>query len=190
MWKLVPALTVRHIMPCMNSTEPLEIYMLPGQMEEEAWPRSPTGLKVEEAMTSADINAELVCPLRTPNFPPGTHNYDPKRHDLIEGVSKCMNSRQEAQAKFNEFREALGSHDEVYTQTQGKKSFERVEITPSDIPNQAPTPRTKVLLDRSGSVGKRQSVVSPATKAAGDRPQRLSTTKWWRPLSFSGTLEG
>ena len=25
-------------MPCMNSTEPLEIYMLPGQMEEEAWP--------------------------------------------------------------------------------------------------------------------------------------------------------
>ena len=36
MWKLVPALTVRHIMPCMNSTEPLEIYMLPGQMEEEA----------------------------------------------------------------------------------------------------------------------------------------------------------
>ena len=62
-------------------------------------------------------------------------------------------------------------------QTQGKKSFERVEITPSYIPNQAPTPRTKVLLDRSGSVGNRQSVVSPATKAAGDRPQRLSTTK-------------
>ena len=124
MWKLVPALTVRHIMPCMNSTEPLEIYMLPGQMEEEAWPRSLIGLKVEEAMTSADINAELVCPLRTPNFPPGTHNYDPKRHDLIEGVSKCMNSRQEAQAKLNEFREALGSHDEVYT--DGSKMNERM----------------------------------------------------------------
>ena len=76
-------------------------------------------------------------------------------------------------------------------QTQGKKSFkERMEITPSYIPNQAPTPRTKVLLDRSGSVGNRQSVVSPATKPAGHRPQRLSTTKWWRPLSFSGTLEG
>ena len=43
----------------------------------------------------------LVCPLRTPNFPPGTHDYDTKRHDLIEGVSKCMISRQEAQAKFN-----------------------------------------------------------------------------------------
>ena len=25
-------------MPCKNSTEPLEIYMLPGQMEEEARP--------------------------------------------------------------------------------------------------------------------------------------------------------
>ena len=34
----VPALTIQHIMPCMNSTGPLEIYMLPGQMGEEAWP--------------------------------------------------------------------------------------------------------------------------------------------------------
>ena len=84
----------------------------------------PIGLKVEEAMTSAEIYDELVCPLRTPNFPPGTHDYDPKRHDLIEGVSKCMISRQEAQAKFNEFREALGSHDEVYT--DGSKMNERV----------------------------------------------------------------
>ena len=73
------------------------------------------GLTVEEAMSSAEINAELVFPLRTPNFPPGTHDYDHKRHDLIEGVSKCMISGQEAQAKFNEFREAQGSHDEVYT---------------------------------------------------------------------------
>ena len=77
-------------------------------------PAPPIGLKVEEAMTSAEINAKLVCPLRTPNFPPGTHDYDPKRHDLIEGVSKCMISGQEAQAKFNEFHEAQGSHDEVF----------------------------------------------------------------------------
>ena len=68
--------------------------------------------------------AELVCPLRTPNFPPVTHDYDPKRHDLIEGVSKCMISGQEAQAKFNEFHEAQGSHDEVYT--DGSKMNERV----------------------------------------------------------------
>ena len=46
------------------------------------------------------------------NFPPGTNDYDPKR---LEGVTKCMISGQEAQAKFNEFREAQGSHDEVYT---------------------------------------------------------------------------
>ena len=87
-------------------------------------PAPPIGLKVEEAMTSAEINAELVCPLRTPNFPPGTHDYDPKRHGLIEGVSKCMISGQEAQAKFNEFREAQGSDDEVYT--DGSKMKERV----------------------------------------------------------------
>ena len=87
-------------------------------------PAPPIGLKVEEAMTLAEINTELVCPLRTPNFPPGTHDYDPKRHDLIEGVSKCMISRQEAQAKFNEYREAKGSHDEVYT--DGSKMNEKV----------------------------------------------------------------
>ena len=87
-------------------------------------PAPPIGLKVEEAMTSADINAELVCPLRTPTFPPGTHDYDPQRHNLIVWVSKCMISWQEAQAKFNESRQAQGSHDEVYT--DGSKIKERV----------------------------------------------------------------
>ena len=75
-------------------------------------------------MTSAEINAQLVCPLRTPNFPPGTHDYNPKRHDLIEGVSKCMISVQEAQAKFSEYLEAQGSYHEVYT--DGSKMNERV----------------------------------------------------------------
>ena len=42
---------------------------------------------------------------------------------LIEGVSKCMISGQ-AQAKFKEFREAQGSHNEVYT--DGSKMNERV----------------------------------------------------------------
>ena len=89
------------------------------------WPPvSPIGLKVEEAMTSAEINAELVCPMRTPNFPPGMHDYDAKRHDLIEGVSKYMISRQEAQANFYEFHKAQGSHDEVYT--GGSKINEKV----------------------------------------------------------------
>ena len=96
-------------------------------MGQEAWPNSrllPLVSKVEEAMTSAEINTKLVCPLRTPNFAPGTHDYDPKRHDLIEGVSKCMISRQKAQAKFNEYHEVQGSHDEVYS--DGSKMNERV----------------------------------------------------------------
>ena len=37
-WRLMPALRVQHILPFMNSTEPLDIFMLPGQMGEEAWP--------------------------------------------------------------------------------------------------------------------------------------------------------
>ena len=85
---------------------------------------APVCLKVEKAMTSAEINAELVCPLRTPNFPPGAHDYDARRHNLIEAVSKCMISRQEAQAKFSEYHEAQGSHDEVYT--DGSKMNKRV----------------------------------------------------------------
>ena len=75
----------------------------------------PIGLKVEAAMASAEIKVKLVCPLTTPSFPPGTHDYDPKRHSLIEGVSKCMITRQEAQAMFNEYHEAQGPHAEVYT---------------------------------------------------------------------------
>ena len=43
-------------------------------------PAKPIGLKVEEAMTSAEIDIEMVCPLKTPTLPPGTHEYDPKRH--------------------------------------------------------------------------------------------------------------
>ena len=74
-------MTIQHIIACMNSTEPLETYMLRDQMGEEAWPDPkpipPVGLKVEEAMTSAEIDAELFCLLWTPNFPPGIHDYDP-----------------------------------------------------------------------------------------------------------------
>ena len=131
MWNLVPALTIQHIMPCMNLTEPLDrttrdLYAPRpnGRGGMTRPPAPPIGLKVEEAMTSAEINAELVCPLRTPNSPPGTHDYEPKRHNLIEGVSKCMISGQEAQAKFNEYCEAKGSHDEVYT--DGSKMNEKV----------------------------------------------------------------
>ena len=75
-------------------------------------------------MASAEIDVELVCPLETPSSPPGTHEYDPQKHNLIEGVNKCMISTEVAQAKFNEYRETLGSHDEVYT--DGSKINEKV----------------------------------------------------------------
>ena len=87
-------------------------------------PTKPIVLKLEEAMTSAEIDVELVCPLRTRSFPPGTHEYNPKKHNLIEGVSKFMISREEAQAKFREYHDAQGPHDEVYT--DGSKINERV----------------------------------------------------------------
>ena len=47
-----------------------------------------------------------------------------KVEEAIEGVSKCMIYGQEAQAKFNEYREAQGSHDEVHS--DGSKINERV----------------------------------------------------------------
>ena len=84
----------------------------------------PICLKLEETMTSAEIDVELVCPLTTPSFPPGTHEYDIKKHNLIEGVSKCMTTREEAQATFREYHDAQGPHDEV--NTDGSKINERV----------------------------------------------------------------
>ena len=87
-------------------------------------PTNPIGLQVKAAMASAEIDAKLVCPLRIPAFPPGTHNYNLKRNNLMEGVNKCMISRPEAQAKFREYQETLGSHDEVFT--DGSKMNERV----------------------------------------------------------------
>ena len=55
MWKLVPTLTIQHIMPCMNSTEPVDLYAArPNGRGGVTWsPAPPIGLKVEEAMTSA-----------------------------------------------------------------------------------------------------------------------------------------
>ena len=76
--KHVPALKFRHIMPCMNSTKPPEICM-PQAKWARRYSRPPTrpvGLRVEAAVASAEINVDLICPLRQPSFPPGTHKYD------------------------------------------------------------------------------------------------------------------
>ena len=97
----------------------------------------------------AEINAESVCSLGTPSFPPGTHDYDPTIHNLIEGVSKCMISRQEAQAKFNEYHESQGSHDEVYT--DGSKRVGAVAVINRHFQNGETTCRqlSKRLPDNS-----------------------------------------
>ena len=86
-------------------------------------PKRPVGLRVEAALVSAEISVDLICPLRQPSFPPGTQKYDPSRH-IIEGVSKCMISREKTHAKINEYCGTLGPHDEVYT--DGSKIEERV----------------------------------------------------------------
>ena len=77
-----------------------------------------------KAMTSAEIDVEVVYPLKIPSFPPGTHEYDPKIHSLIEGMSKCMITSEEAQAKCSGYRNAQWPHDEVYT--DGSKINEKV----------------------------------------------------------------
>ena len=43
-----------------------------------------------------------------------TNLYAPTSHDLIEGVSKCMIT-EEVEAKFNEYYNSEGPHDECYT---------------------------------------------------------------------------
>ena len=112
-------------MPWTNSTIPPEICFKPnGRGGMSRPPTRPVGLRVEAAVASAEINVDLICPLRQPSFPPGTHKYDPSRHNLIEGVSKCIISREEAQAKFNEYCGTLGPHDEV--SRDGSKIDERV----------------------------------------------------------------
>ena len=71
----------------------------------------PVGLRIVAAVAPVGIDAYLICLLRQPSLPPRTHEYDPTRHTLIEGVSKCMISRQEAQVKFNEYWDTHESHD-------------------------------------------------------------------------------
>ena len=82
---------------------PTWIYISPGQMREEGWP-SPRPLPLVSKLGSHGFGRDQFWiwsgSLRIPSLPPGTHNYNPKRHNLIEGVSRCMISRQEAQANL------------------------------------------------------------------------------------------
>ena len=48
------------------------------EREHDATPYPSHWSQVEAAMASEEIDAKLVCPLRIPSFPPGTHNYNPR----------------------------------------------------------------------------------------------------------------
>ena len=144
-------------------------------------PAHPIGLKVEEAMTSAEINAELVCPLRTPNFPPGTHDNDPERHTLIEGVSKCMISGQEAKAKFNENRKSQGSHNEVYTDGSKMNESGGSGGHQQPFPEWRDNPPPTVLglwWDSRLSFKKHISVLKTQCKEAFNRIRVVAHLKW------------
>ena len=71
-----------------------------------------------------EIDTNIISPFLIPDFPPGSHVYDPRRENLIDGINKDMIDPLRAQADFWEYQESIGVHDEVYT--DGSKVNERV----------------------------------------------------------------
>ena len=70
-------------------------------------PTLPIGLKVESAIATAEIDPDLVCPLVIPDVPPGSHVFDPRKENLIDGTGKDMIEPNRAQADFHEYRDKL-----------------------------------------------------------------------------------
>ena len=96
----MPASTFQYIMPCTNLTEPLKLGSNGGGGMTRPANRL-VDLRVKAAMASAYINAESVCPLNTPGYPPGTQDYDPKSHsNIFKGVSICIIASQESQGQI------------------------------------------------------------------------------------------
>ena len=87
-------------------------------------PTAPVGLRMKAAMKEADIDTSKISPLDIPDLPPGTHAFDPESDNLIEGVTKVEISSSHAKAKFQEYLDEQGNHDEVYT--DGSKINEKV----------------------------------------------------------------
>ena len=82
------------------------------------------GLKVEAAITSTEINAKLVCPPGDTQLSTRNARLRSKETQPHWRSEQIMISREEAQAKFNEYHEAQGSQDAVYT--DGSKMNERL----------------------------------------------------------------
>ena len=87
-------------------------------------PTAPVGLRMKAAMKEADIDTSKISLLDIPDLPPGTHAFDPESDNLIEGVTKVEISSSHAKAKFQEYQDEQGNHDEVYT--DGSKINEKV----------------------------------------------------------------
>ena len=87
-------------------------------------PTAPVGLRMKAAMKEPDIDTSKICPLDIPDPPPRTHAIDPETDNLIEGVTKNEISSSHAKAKFQEYQDEQGNHEEVYT--DGSKINEKV----------------------------------------------------------------
>ena len=116
----------------------------------------------------------------------GTHTSVRSAHTLtMQGGSNSQN-----RSSVNSTASGAGVKAPQQTHSRAHQLSKRtVPVAPTFIPTQALTPRTKVLLDRSGHERGKRGLVSPATKPAGDGPQRTSSKKWWRPPSSNGTSE-
>ena len=113
----MPALTTQHIMHYMNLIQPHEICNFLGQIEKEEWP-DPGKTHWSQNRGSHDICRDW----HRNGLPPEDTDLSARNTWIrSEGTqphrrgSKCMITREEAQAKFREYRDAQGPHDEVYT---------------------------------------------------------------------------
>ena len=84
-------------------------------------PAKPFALKVEEAMTSAEIDIETVCLLKTPTFPPGTHEYDTAS---LKGWTNEWSQEKRLRPNSESIAMLKETPGEVYT--DGSKIDERV----------------------------------------------------------------
>ena len=75
-------------------------------------------------MASSKIDGELVCLLRLPSFSPGIYKYDPTRHNIIEGVSKCIITTGEATNKFNKHWDIRASQSTDHNDTSKRNESE------------------------------------------------------------------
>ena len=78
-------------------------------------PAPAIGLKVEAVIASAEIDAELVCPWVHPAFHQERTVTITRDTTSLKEWANVWSPDKKPKAKFNEYHEAQGSHDEIYT---------------------------------------------------------------------------